>query len=286
MVNVSRTSADSNGQVQKTTSSVKDFINSPAMQKKIQDLLHDRAPQFTTSVLSLVGGDASLADCQPASLFSAALTAASLDLPINKNLGFAHIIAYKNNKLGITEAQFQIGWKGLVQLAQRSGQYKTIKAAAVYEGQLVSEDPLGENVYNWNAKTSNRVIGYVSRFALITGFVSELYMPVEQMEAHGKQYSQSYKRGFGPWVDNFDAMAMKTVIKLNINKFGPMNTQIERAIELDQSVIRGDQVDYIDGSGLDVNASDEQKAAILAAHSDIKKVEVLDDNDTPSTTGK
>jgi recombination protein RecT len=284
MVGVSRVPSGTEKQLaQKSTSSVKDFINSPAMQKKIQDLLHDRAPQFTTSVLSLVGADAALAECQPASLFSAALTAASLDLPINKNLGFAHIIAYKNNKAGITEAQFQIGWKGLVQLAQRSGQYKTIKATAVYEGQLVSEDPLGENVYDWNAKTSNKIIGYVSRFALITGFVSELYMPVEQMEAHGKQYSQSYKRGFGPWVDNFDAMAMKTVIKLNINKFGPMNTQIERAIEADQAVIRDDKVDYIDGVELDVNASDEQKQAIIDANT---VDEDYDDNATPNNAGK
>jgi recombination protein RecT len=278
MVNVSRQAAGS-GAVQKSTSSVKDFINSPAMQKKIQDLLHDRSQQFTTSVLSLVGGDASLAECQPASLFSAALTAASLDLPINKNLGFAHIIAYKNNKLGITEAQFQIGWKGLVQLAQRSGQYKTIKATAVYEGQLVNEDPLGENEYDWKAKTSDKVIGYVSRFALVTGFVSELYMSLEDMTAHGKKYSQSFKRGYGPWVDNFDAMALKTVIKLNINKFGPMNTQIEKAIELDQAVIRDDKADYIDGEELDVNATDDQKAAILAAHTDKSTGEVSDDTD-------
>lgn len=280
MVDIARKSTNGEITQSKQPATFKDFMNSPAMQKKVTDLLHDRAPQFTTSALSLVGGDASLAKVQPASLFSALLTAASLDLPINPNLGFAFIIAYNNNKAGIVEAQFQIGWKGLVQLAQRSGQYKTIKATAVYEGQLVTEDPLGENIYDWSAKTSNNIIGYVSRFALITGFVSELYMPIEQMEAHAKQYSQAYKKGFGPWKDNFDAMALKTVIKLNINKFGPMNTQIERAIQVDQAVIRDDKVDYIDGDEMDVNdekATEDQKAAIIAANTDKKTGEIKED---------
>lgn len=249
---------------------IKKYFEAPAVQAKLKELLKDKAGQFTTSVLSLVGNDELLANAQPASLFSAALTAASLDLPINKNLGFAHIIGYKNNrKGGVVEAQFQIGWKGFVQLAQRTGQYKTISATEVYEGQLTKEDRLRGNVYDWEAKTSDTVVGYVSLLVLTTGFEHELYMSVDDIKAHAKKYSQSYKSGYGPWVDNFDAMALKTVIKLNISKFGPQSTELQKALKVDQAIVEGDTVDYADGTDVDledVGADDDKKAAIIAAN--------------------
>jgi len=267
---------------------IKGYLDNPSVKQRITDLLDKRAGQFTTSLLSLVSNDELLAQAEPGSLFNAALTAASLDLPINKNLGFAHIIGYKNNRKNIVEAQFQIGYKGFIQLAQRTGQYKTINATAVYEGQLVNEDPLGGNVYDWKAKVSDDVIGYVSRFTLVTGFESELYMSVDEITKHAKRYSQAYKSGYGPWKDNFDAMALKTVIKLNISKFGPQSTELQKALTFDQAVVKdeGTDPDYPDGMDLDnVGADEEKKNAIVDANTN-KDIENVSKNAIKKKTDK
>lgn len=262
-----------NKEVTKTTkpSSVKDFMAMPATQKRVNELLGDRANQFMTSVSSMVGADDKLAKCEPVSLFMACLTAAALDLPINKNLGFAHIIPYKNNSANVTEAQFQLGWKGFVQLAQRTGQYKTINAIPVYEGQLVHQDPLNGNQYNWDGQLSNTVVGYVGILKLVTGFEKEIYMSTDDMVKHADKYSKAYNhgKGYGPWKDNFDAMALKTIVKQLISKWGPMSVDIQKAVTVDQGVIKGDDsVSYIDGDIIegDVKATDEEKNAILSAN--------------------
>jgi recombination protein RecT len=250
---------------------IKKYLAAPAVMKRVEEMLNERASQFTTSVLSLAGSDPKLMIAEPRSLFNACLTAAALNLPINKNLGFAHIIPYNNTKQKITEAQFQMGWKGFVQLAQRSGQYKTISSTEVYEGQLISSDPLRGNKYDWTAKTSDKVVGYVSIIVLNNGFEHELYMSAEEVEKHAKRYSQSYKSGYGPWKENFPAMAAKTVIKLNISKFGPMSVELERALVSDQAVIRDSGAEYVDGTDLldEEKATPDQKAAIIAEHSEV-----------------
>lgn len=249
---------------------IKEYLAAPAVMKRTEEMLGRRSSQFVTSVLSLAGADPKLMVAEPRSLFNACLTAAALDLPINKNLGFAHIIPYANTKAHITEAQFQMGWKGFVQLAQRSGQYKTISSTEVYEGQLVSSDPLRGNKYDWLKKSGDKIVGYVSIIVLNNGFEHELYMSAEEMEKHAKRYSQSYKSGYGPWKDNFPAMAAKTVIKLNISKFGPMSVELEKALVNDQAIIRDDGADYVDGTDLldEEKATDEQKQAIIEANSE------------------
>ena len=266
-------------------STVKGFMALPSTQKRVEDLLGDRASNFMTSVSSMIGADDKLAKCEPVSLFMACLTAAALNLPINKNLGFAHIIPYDNNKKDAngnwstkSEAQFQMGWRGYVQLAQRTGQYKTIAATAVYEGQLVDENPLEGNTYDWKAKNSDKVIGYVASFTTITGFKHEVYMSLDEVKAHATKYSKAYgydvknKKSASPWSSNFDAMALKTVIKMLISKWGIMSieSELERAVTLDSSVVKEDGTpSYIDGTGdivSDVKASDDKRAAILAAN--------------------
>jgi recombination protein RecT len=253
---------------------IKEYLAAPAVMKRVEEMLDKRASQFTTSVLALAGSDTKIMECEPRSLFNACLTAAALDLPINKNLGFAHIIPYKNTKKGIVEAQFQMGWKGFVQLAQRSGQYKTISSTEVYEGQLVHSDALRGNKYDWSAKSSDKIVGYVSIIVLNNGFEHELYMSAEDMEKHAKRYSQAYSKGYDtPWKNNFPAMAAKTVIKLNVSKFGPMSVELERALVNDQAVIRDSGAEYVDGTDLldDEKATDEQKTAILAEHTETKE---------------
>lgn len=268
---------------------IRDYMSAPQVQKKMQDMFTDKRllDGFVQSVISIAGSDELLATAEPRSVFNACLTAASLNLPINKNLGFAHIIGYKNNRKNITEAQFQLGARGFKELAQRSGQYAVINQGDVREGELVGRDRLsGDLQFNWCEDDEERaelpVIGYFSYFKLFNGFTSTLYMSKEEIIAHGKKYSQSFKRGFGPWTENFDAMALKTVSKLNISKNGPLSVDLQAAVTADQAIIREPgQYDYDDGRENldDVKATDDKKAAIIAANANEGQVVASPEND-------
>jgi recombination protein RecT len=246
-------------QVAKQQVTIKDYITAPAVQKKMASMFSEPRllDGFTQSVIALAGSDDLLSKADPRSVFNAALQAASLNLSINKNLGYAHIIGFENRKKGIVEAQFQIGALGLKQLAQRTGQYKFLNDTDVREGELKKRDRMtGAIEFDWIEDDAERaakpVIGYLCYFELKSGFSSTLFMTVDQLKEHGKKYSQTYKRGFGPWVDNPDAMYRKTVIKLNIKRNGPMSTELQRAVELDQAVVADDGTpEYIDGEVLD-----------------------------------
>lgn len=247
---------------------IKDYMSAPQVQQKMSEMFTDKRllDGFMQSVIAIAGSDDLLAVAEPRSVFNACLTAASLSLPINKNLGFAHIIGYKNNKKGIVEAQFQLGARGFRELAQRSGQYSIINQGDVREGELKGRNRLtGEMVFTWCDDDAEReqlpVIGYFSYFKLGNGFASTLYMSKDQIIAHGQRYSQSFKRGYGPWVDNFDAMALKTVSKLNVSKNGPLSVDMQKAVIVDQAVIHDDnKLDYADGT--DSNLEDAKATAI------------------------
>lgn len=279
----------SNGKGIAPPSSVKGFMALPSTKKRVEDLLGERSSNFMTSVSTMVGSDDKLAACEPVSLFMAALTAAALDLPISKQLGFAHIIPYDNNKkikddqgrdqwVTVKEAQFQLGWRGYVQLAMRTGKYETIAATPVYEGQLIEEDPLDGNTYDWKAKTSNSVIGYVAKFKTTNGFKKEVYMSQDEVEAHAERYSKAYgydkKNGkkSSPWSTNFEAMALKTVIKQLISKWGIMSIELEKAVTVDSAVIKEDGTpSYLDGEVVDAaseKATEDQKSAIISANTE------------------
>lgn len=216
------------------------YVKQDAVNARLNELLGKRAPQFVTSLISAVNANAMLANCAPESVLTAALTAASVDLPINQNLGFAYLIPYKN-KTGEV-CQFQMGYKGFIQLAQRSGYYKTINATDVREGEIAKKDRLsGEIEFSWIENESERakakVIGYVAYFRLLSGFEKTFYMSKDELQSHATKYSKNYaKYNSGLWADNFDAMAKKTVLKLLISKFGPLNTQLEDAIQKDQTI--------------------------------------------------
>lgn len=211
--------------------------------KRFEKVLGDSAKGFVASVLQIINSNDMLSDCDPDSLYSASMTAAALDLPINPNLGFAYIIPYRKGKGRNSRviAQFQMGYKGYIQLAQRSAQYKTISAAPIYDGQLINEDPLRGFEFDFTNKQSDTVIGYASYFKLLNGFEKIFYMTADQVEKHAKTYSQSYKSGYGVWNDDFEAMAVKTVLKLLISKYGPMSVDLEKAIEADQGEIKDPQ---------------------------------------------
>ncbi|MEJ5205187.1 recombinase RecT [Acinetobacter junii] len=227
----------------------KDFFAKPMVQEKLKELVGKNAPAFATSVLQIVNSNSMLVNADPQTIFSAACMAATLNLPINNNLGFAYIVPFKNNKENKIEAQFQLGYKGYIQLAQRSGQFSRIAATPVHNGQLISENPLLGYEFDWSVKPSGDPIGYVAFFKLINGFTAELYMSKEEVMKHANKYSQTAKKGYGVWKDQFEAMALKTVLKLLLSKQAPLSIDMQKAQMADQAIIRDvdkDEFDYID----------------------------------------
>ena len=234
--------SNQNNQVMAT----KDFFSKPIVQQKLIELLGKNAQSFATSVLQVVNSNDTLKNADPQTVFSAACMAATLNLPINNNLGFAYIVPFRNNKANRTEAQFQLGYKGFIQLAQRSGQFKRINACATYS------DDTEQTVYErltslLPKKPTGQITGYIAYFQLLNGYEAHLAMSIEELNAHSQKYSQTAKKGFGVWKDNFDAMAQKTVIKLLLSKQAPLSidTPLATAVQADQAVIHdvdGEQV--------------------------------------------
>ena len=232
------------------TNEVTRYIKDENVGRRINELLKDRAPQFTTTLMAALNSNKALNSCEPPSVLTAALTAASMDLPINQNLGFAYLIPYKNKDGDV--CQFQMGYKGFIQLAQRSGYYKTINATEVREGEIAKIDRLsGEIEFDWieddKEREKAKVVGYVAYFKLLNGFEKSLYWSVEKCKAHATRFSKSFKYGGGLWKDDFESMAIKTVLKQLISKYGPLNTQLQEAITKDQT-INGEYIDNPDYS--------------------------------------
>jgi len=215
--------------------------------KKFENVLGEKTPIFISSLISAINTNPKLLECNPNSVINSALIAANLDLPINQNLGFAYIIPYKN------QAQFQMGWKGFNQLALRTGQYENISVNEVYEGELIFNRFTDEIILK--EKTSDKIVGYLAYFKLKNGFKKYNYMTVEQLQNHGKKYSQSYNNVDGQWQKGFGPMAGKTVLKLLLSKFGILSVQIETALTTDQATI----TDNLEPVYLDNPAREEPK---------------------------
>ena len=235
----------------KPTVSLQAYIRSGAVQERLESMLNKRAGEFTVSLMSVVNSNTVLQECPPETVVKAALTAAGMNLPINPNLGFAYIIPYRNGKTGKYEAQFQMGYKGFIQLAQRSGQFKRINATDVREGEYLGKDRMsGELNISWVDDETERnkleIVGYVGYFRLTNGFEKEHYMTKAELTAHAKRFSQSFKKGYGLWVDDFDSMAKKTVLKLLISKYGALSTAMQEAILADQAAVEEDGYKYVD----------------------------------------
>lgn len=233
-------------------------LNNNTVKRKFEEVLGKKANGFISSLLSLTNSTPALQQADPKTVLSAAMTAATLDLPINPNLGFAYIVPYRS-KNGM-QGQFQMGYKGFNQLAMRTGQYKTINVSAVYEGEIKSIDPFTGDIER-GEKESDKIIGYVAYFKMINGFEKYLYMTIEELEAHGKKYSQAYRSGKDClWKSNFDSMAKKTVLKLLISKYGIMSIEMlgmDKALQADQAVIgKNNTYDYVDNQDDDVIDAD------------------------------
>ena len=229
-------------------SEIKLFFEREDVKTKFKEMLGQKSTSFITSVLQIISQNSLLSKADPLSVYQAAAVAAALDLPLNHNLGFAYIVPYNDKNKGQV-AQFQIGYKGFIQLAQRSGQFKSIYSSAIYEGQIIDANPLDGYKFDFTKKTNDVVVGYAAKFSLINGFEAVYYMSIDQLKKHGSTYSQTFKKGFGLWKDNFDAMATKTVLKLLLSKYVPLSVDMQKAVVCDQSVVNDFEtidVTYID----------------------------------------
>lgn len=255
--------------------SVGDLMRSPGVTAKIKEVLCNEkvAAGFISSVISIANGNQLLRKADPMTVVGAAMVAATMQLPVVPTIGLAYIVPYKG------KAQFQIGYKGLIELAERSGQFKNIIDEVVYEGQLVKKNRFtGEYEFDEEAKKSDKVIGYMARFDLINGFSKTIYWTKEDVEKHAKRFSQSYGSGYAsPWTSDFDAMARKTVLKALFSKYAPKSIQMQNAILYDQasvkmneSALTGDEinieafdVDYVDNPETAAESTSSQAEGAL-----------------------
>jgi recombination protein RecT len=214
--------ANKNGQAPSTQgTTMKSLLASPTVIKRFEEVLGKRATQFTASILSLYNNEKMLQKAEPMSVISSAMIAATLDLPVDKNLGYAWIVPYGG------KAQFQLGYKGYIQLALRTGQYRFINVTPIHEGELIKWNPLTEEIdIDFDQRESEAVIGYAAYFELLNGFRKTVYWTKEQVEKHRKKFSKS---DFG-WKNDWDAMAMKTVLKNLLSKWGILSVEMQKAV--------------------------------------------------------
>lgn len=239
---------------------LKAALNTESVKNKFNEMLGKKSAGFITSITTVVQNSDLLQKAEVNSIILAAAQAASLDLPINPNLGFSAIIPFNDKKNNRCIAQFQIMRDGWVDLCLRTGQFEYIANEIVYEGELVEKNRFTDTyVFDETKRKSNKIIGYMASFKLVNGYRKTVYMTVEEAKAHGKQYSQTFKKGYGLWADNFNAMALKTALKMLLKKFAPKSIEsIAKAIESDQASFVGDidnaQAVYVDNAKGDKQA--------------------------------
>ena len=244
------TTTNNNQQVEKRkpVDVLKSVLNAPSVQQQFQNALGSNSNSFVASVIDLYNTDKSLQDCNPNQVVMEALKAAVLKLPINRALGYAYILPFKNK--GVPTPTFIIGYKGLIQLAMRTGQYRYINADVVYEGEIAGKDKLTGSIDFTGQKKSDKVIGYFAHIELLNGFRKTLYSTVEEIAKHAKMYAPTLKfskditveslaklagkepTGIG-WTNSFDDMAIKTVLRELLSKYGYLSIEMQSAIVQD-----------------------------------------------------
>lgn len=224
------------------TALVNTFLDRDGLRKRFDELLGKRSPQFISSIVSMVNADKNMQQAfyeAPMTVIQSALKAATFDLPIDQNLGYAYIVPFKNYKKDIgkkvTEATFILGWKGMHQLALRTGAYKTINVVDIREGELKRYNRLTEEVdidfiEDETEREKHPIIGYVGYYRLVNGAEKTIYMSVKAIENHEKKFRKGEYMGKG-WRDDWDAMARKTVYRILIGKWGVMSIDYQTADE-------------------------------------------------------
>lgn len=229
---------------------LKAALSEESVQTQFRNALAENSGPFTASLIDLYGSDDYLRECEPKLVIMEALKAATLKLPINKQLGFAYIVPYKRK--GVAIPQFQIGYKGYIQMAMRTGQYRYLNAGIVEEGVKVERDKLTGKITFTGEPTSEKPQGYFAYMELMNGFSKAVYMTKDEIIKHAKKYSKSYGKESSAWTTDFDAMAIKTVIRLLLSKYGILSIEMITALTSDHE-------DYEDEVATDIanNANSE-----------------------------
>lgn len=231
------------------------YLTQDAVKRQINSVIGGKDGQrFISSIVSAVNTNPTLQECTNQSILSGALLGESLKLSPSPQLGHYYLVPFNDKNKGKV-AQFQLGYKGYIQLAIRSGQYKKLNVMAIKEGELEYFDPLNEDikinlmVEDWNAREQAETVGYYAFFELTNGFRKAIYWSKEQMEAHAMKYSKGYqaKKGYTFWEKDFDGMAYKTMLRQLISKWGIMSIEMMSAMDSDMAVINEDGTkNYVD----------------------------------------
>ncbi len=269
---------------------LKSILNSDFMKEKLAEVVGKNSATFATSIVQIVSQNEMLSKAEPNSIIGAALTAATLNLPLNNSIGQAYIVPFNSRQKdgsNIVLAQFILGYKGLKQLATRSGKFKWMNDTDVRKGEIAFHDRLsGEYEFEFILEPELRdkvpVIGYVSYFELHNGFKSYLYMTVADLKKHGKKFSQSFKANKGLWNDDFDKMCRKTVSKLHLNRGeAPLSIDMQTGIQTDQAVVVYDkdakEVKYLDNEPAEIDAEQERILGFISTIESQDDADVLSD---------
>lgn len=246
-------------------------INSDSYKRMINSTLGtpQKAARFVTAITSAVSTNPALAECEASTIVAAGLLGEGLNLSPSPQLGQYYLVPFKDRKNNRTVAQFQIGYKGYIQLAIRSGQYKKLNVLPIKEGELISYDPLNEEINvmlieDETEREKTPTIGYYAMFEYTNGFKKTMYWSRSKMECHAEKYSAGYKahKGYTFWEKDFDSMACKTMLRQIISKWGIMSIEMQKAVESDMGVIgEGGSVDYIDAPAAEPESADTYQEA-------------------------
>ena len=227
-------------------------MENPSIKKRFEGVLKEKAPQYMSSIVNLVNSDTNLQKCDGMSVIASCMVAATMDLPVDKNLGYAWVVPYGSR------AQFQMGYKGYIQLALRTGQYKAINVVEIREGELVSWNPLTEEIeVDFSKRESDAVIGYAGYFKLINGFEKTVFWTKEEVNNHANKFSKTINSKNSVWKSNFDAMAKKTVLRNLLSKWGILSIEMQKAYTADEGLINKEFMDDVEN--LQSNVDDVQE---------------------------
>ena len=274
--------AVSNSLAKRQETSFTAYLKNDAVKNQINEVVGGKnGKRFISSIVSAVGNNPTLQECQNSSIVSAALLGESLNLSPSPQLGQYYMVPFKDNKTGTKVAQFQLGYKGYIQLAIRSGQYKKLNVLAIKKGELIRFDPLNEDIEvnlisDENEREKAETIGYYAMFEYTNGFRKAIYWSKKKMEAHAKKYSKSYCKSSSVWQTNFDAMAYKTMLRQLISKWGIMSIDMVSALDADMAVINEDGTkNYVDNASYTYTESNKEDVI------EVKEVKVEQETEIP-----
>lgn len=283
------------------------YLKGDAVKANIAGVIGEKnTTRFISSVVSAVQANPNLARCTNQSILTVALQGEALQLPPSPQLGYYYFVGYKNKKqvdgkwVEVEEATFQMGWKGMLQLAIRSGQYRSIVVNEIKEGEIdfnpITEEMVLHPIKDPAVREAAATVGYYGAFELVTGFKKQMYVPVEAIEAHARRYSKSYRYDINSgkkssiWSTNFDAMARKTVLRQLLSKWGIMSVEMQQAYTVDQGVIDEDgTVRYVDNpTSVPVEVQVQEDIEQHANAEDFVEAEVIEPvkEETPASKPK